>query len=188
MKNTDILSRITALLNKKVELAQMQLENGTVVESDSFSVGDPIFAINGEIKEPLEIGSFTLADGTVLEVMEIGVIGEIASAPAEATEEEMKALETAELARIESAELAKTESENELILKVVESLKPTFDELNQRIENLSKENVGLKKTLSSVTATKPTVHKPTEKVALGKQNTGANISGTESRIMAMLSK
>jgi hypothetical protein len=162
----------------------MELENGTVVESDSFSVGDPIFAINGEIKEPLEVGSYTLADGTVLEVMEIGVIGEIASAKAEEVEEEIEM--SAEPIAEELAEVPATIEE--IIKAVMDAMMPKIDELNAKIESLSKDSVGLKETLSSVTATKPTVHKPTEKVALGKVNTGANISGTESRIMTFLSK
>jgi len=185
MKNTDILSRITALLNKKVSLAQQTLENGTVVESDSFAVGDPIFAINGEIKEPLEIGSYTLADGTVLEVMEIGVIGEIATPQAETSEGEME-MSAEPIVETELAEVPATLEE--IVQAVMQALQPKLDEINLKCDTLGNGQTQMKETLSSVTATNKTVHKPTEKVALGKQNTGANISGTESRIMAMLSK
>lgn len=188
MKNTDILSRITALLNKKVSLAQMSLDNGTVVESDSFAVGDPIFAIDGENKVPLEIGKYTMEDGSVLEVYEIGIVGEIA--PAEAKEVETKSEEemAAELAAVtEVARLAEEEKTNDVILKVVEALKPVFDELNSKIENLSKVSNEVKETLSKVTEKKPLVHKPIE-AKLNSVNTGANLSGTEARIMAMLSK
>lgn len=188
MKNTDILSRITALLNKKVSLAQMSLDNGTVVESDSFAVGDPIFAIDGENKVPLEIGKYTMEDGSVLEVYEIGIVGEIA--PAEVKEVETKSEEemAAELAAVtEVARLAEEEKTNDVILKVVEALKPVFDELNSKIENLSKVSSEVKETLSKVTEKKPLVHKPIE-AKLNSVNTGANLSGTEARIMAMLSK
>lgn len=188
MKNTDILSRITALLNKKVSLAQMSLDNGTVVESDSFAVGDPIFATDGENKVPLEIGKYTMEDGSVLEVYEIGIVGEIA--PAEAKKEEAKSEEemAAELAAVtEVARLAEEEKTNDVILKVVEALKPVFDELNSKIENLSKVSNEVKETLSKVTEKKPLVHKPIE-AKLNSVNTGANLSGTEARIMAMLSK
>lgn len=184
MKNTDILSRITALLNKKVSLAQMSLDNGTVVESDSFAVGDPIFAIDGENKVPLEVGKYTMEDGTVLEVFEIGIVGEVAVAEAkeEAKSEEEMASELA------AQELAKTESEDALILKIAEAFKPTFDAINERIENLSKVSNEVKETLSKVTEKKPLVHKPIEAKLNSVQNTGANLSGTEARIMAMLSK
>jgi hypothetical protein len=188
MKNTDILSRITALLNKKVSLAQMSLENGTVVESDSFAVGDPIFAIDGENKVPLEIGKYTMEDGSVLEVYEIGIVGEIAPASAEEVETKSEEEMAAELASVtEVARLAEDEKTNDVILKVVEALKPVFDELNSKIENLSKVSSEVKETLSKVTEKTPLKHKPTE-VKLNSVNTGANLSGTEARIMAMLSK
>ena len=189
MKNTDILSRITALLNKKVSLAQMSLDNGTVVESDSFAVGDPIFAIDGENKVPLEIGKYTMEDGSVLEVYEIGIVGEVA--PAEVAEVETKSEEemAAELAAVtEVARLAEEEKTNDVILKVVEALKPVFDELNTRIESLSKVSNEVKETLSKVTEKKPLVHKPIEANLSSVVNTGKNLSGTEARVMAMLSK
>ena len=86
MKNTEILNRINALLSRKVKLEQQTLENGTVVEADSFAVGQPIFAIDGESKEPLGIGEYVMADGSKLYVTEIGVIGEIASPATEEKE------------------------------------------------------------------------------------------------------
>ena len=185
MKNTDILSRINALLSRKVELAQMTLDNGTVVEAESFEVGADIFAIDGENKTPLEVGEYILEDGTKLYITEIGKIGELASAETEVAEEEMNANLEADL---QAQELAKTEELNNIILKVVESLKPVFDEMNAKFENLSKVNTEIKETLSSVSAKKPLVHKPAEKSNFSALNTGKNISATESRIMAMLSK
>ena len=150
----------------------MTLDNGNVIESDSFAVGDPIFAIDGENKLPLEIGKYTMADGSVLEVYEIGIVGEIVPMEQAPAEEELAAV----------AELSE-----EVIFKVAEALKPVFDELNARIENLSKENKAVKETLSKVTEKTPLKHKPAE-VKLNASNTGANLSGTEARIMAMLSK
>ena len=177
MKNTDILSRINALLSKKVELEQQTLENGTVIEADSFKVGADIFAIDGENKEPLEIGEYILADGTKLYVTEIGKIGELASPETEKTEEEMKA-------EIEAQELAKEEELNNIILKVVESLKPVFDEMNTKIENLSKVNTEMKETLSSVSGKKPLTHKPTE---LKKAKVEIKSNDIQARIFAKLS-
>jgi hypothetical protein len=182
MKNTDILSRINALLFSKVNLAQMTLDNGTVVEAESFEVGSDIFAIDGETKTPLEIGDYTFEDGSKLYVTEIGKIGELASVETEITEEEMKA-------ELEAQELAKEEETNNLILKVVESLKPVFEEMNAKIENLSKVNSEIKETLSKVSAKKPLTHKPAEvKSNFSSVKSMVNVSGTEARIMALLSK
>lgn len=182
MKKTDILSRINALLSSKVNLEQMTLENGTVLEADCFEVGADIFAIDGDNKLPLEVGDYVMADGMVITVTEVGKIGEIATASTEKSEEEV-------MAEAAAQELAKEEETNNLILKVVESLKPVFDEMNTKIENLSKANTELKATLSAVSAKKPLVHKPSEvKSNFASVNSKVNLSGTESRIMAMLSK
>jgi hypothetical protein len=191
MKNTDLLNRITALLNIKVKLEQQTLENGTVVESDSFSVGDPIFAINGEVKEPLEIGEYVMADGSKLYVTEIGIIGEVEALKEieekEVVEEELSVETVEEVVVEELAEVPPTIEE--VIALVMEAVQPKIDELQAKLDALSGMQTEMKATLSSVSATKPTTHKPTEKtVNLGKQNTKANVSGTESRIMAMLSK
>jgi hypothetical protein len=191
MKNTDVLSRITALLNIKVKLEQQTLDNGTVVESDSFAVGDPIFAINGEIKEPLEVGEYVLENGNKLYVTEIGIIGEVEALKEEEVIEEELATEKVEetVEEVVVEELAEVPPTiEEVIALVMEAVQPKIDELQAKLDALSGMQTEMKATLSSVSATKPTTHKPTEKVSLGKQNTGLNISGTESRIMAMLSK
>ena len=197
MKNTEILSRINALLRRNVKLEQQTLDNGTVIEADSFEVGQPIFAIVGDNREPLEVGSYLLADGTTLEVYEIGKIGELASPSAEAEETEMSAEpeeETKEEAPTEEV-APETEVEldaapvtlEEILTKVMEVLEPKMEELKAKIDALSGSQTEMKETLSSV-AKKATVHKPADsKVNLGKANTGKNISSTEARIMAALS-
>lgn len=197
MKNTEILSRINALLRRNVKLEQQTLDNGTVIEADSFEVGMPVFAIDGDNREPLEIGTYLLADGTTLEVYEIGKIGELASPSAEAEETEMSAEpeeETTEEAPTEEV-APETEVEleaapvtlEEILTKVMEALEPKMEELKAKIDALSGSQTEMKETLSSV-AKKPTVHKPADsKVNLGKANTGKNISSTEARIMAALS-
>ena len=197
MKNTEILSRINALLRRNVKLEQQTLDNGTVIEADSFEVGMPIFAIDGDNREPLEIGSYLLADGTTLEVYEIGKIGELASPAAEAEETEMSAEPEEETKEETTAEEVAPETEveleaapvtlEEILTKVMEALEPKMEELKAKIDALSGSQTEMKATLSSVSK-KATVHKPADtKVNLGKANTGKNISSTEARIMAALS-
>jgi hypothetical protein len=189
MKNTDILSRINALLSIKVKLEQQVLENGTVVEADSFEVGQPIFAIDGDTKNPLEIGEYVMADGTKLYVTEIGVIGELEAAENEAVEEELST-EVVEETATETVveELAEVPPTiEEVILKVMEALQPKIDELQAKIDELMGGQTEMKATLSSVSATKPTIHKPSEKVKMSEVKVAPNKSATEARIMAMLS-
>lgn len=198
MKNTEILSRINALLHRNVKLEQQTLDNGTVVEADSFEVGQPIFAIDGDNRQPLEIGSYLMADGNTLEVYEIGTIGEIAAAVAEVGETEMSAEPEAEVVEEATEEVA-PETEvaleavpatlEEILMKVMETLQPKMDELQAKLEACMGGQMEMKETLSSVASKKPLTHKPAEaKVNLGKANSGKNLSGTEARIMAALSK
>ena len=197
MKNTEILSRINALLRRNVKLEQQTLDNGTVIEADSFEVGQPIFAIDGDNKTPLEIGSYLLADGTTLEVYEIGMIGELALLTKEVEETEMSAdpeEEAKEEAPLEEA-APETEVEleavpatlEEILTKVMEALQPKFEELQAKLDEMAMAHSKMKETLSSVSK-KATVHKPADaKVNLGKANTKQNISATEARIMSLLS-
>jgi ElaB/YqjD/DUF883 family membrane-anchored ribosome-binding protein len=197
MKNTEILSRINALLRRNVKLEQQTLDNGTVIEADSFEVGMPVFAIDGDNREPLEVGSYLLADGTTLEVYEIGKIGELAAPSAEAEEVEMSTEPEEETTEEAPAEEVAPETEveleaipatlEEILTKVMEALEPKMEELKSKLDALAAYQTEMKATLSSVSK-KATVHKPADtKVNLGKANTGKNISNTEARIMAALS-
>lgn len=197
MKNTEILSRINALLRRNVKLEQQTLDNGTVIEADSFEVGMPVFAIDGDNREPLEIGTYLLADGTTLEVYEIGMIGELATPAAEAEEVEMSTEPEEETTEEAPAEEVAPETEveleavpatlEEILTKVMEALEPKMEELKSKLDALAAYQTEMKATLSSVSK-KATVHKPADsKVNLGKENTGKNISNTEARIMAALS-
>ena len=179
MKNTEILNRINALLNRKVKLEQQTLENGTVVEADSFAVGQPIFAIDGESKEPLGVGEYIMADGSKLYVTEIGVIGEIATP---ATEE----VEAGKNKDYEMADVPATLEE--ILTAVVDAMQPKLDDLQAKIDALTGGQVAMKETLSKTTAKKPLTHKPAEaKVVLNKMNSPVNTSNTEAMIMARLS-
>lgn len=73
----------------KVELAQATLENGTVIEADSFEAGKEVFIITEEEKVALPVGEYTLDDGKILKVEEEGIIASIEDATAEDVEEEM---------------------------------------------------------------------------------------------------
>jgi len=155
MKNTEILNRINALLNRNVKLEQQTLENGTVVEADSFAVGQPIFAIDGENKEPLGVGEYIMADGSVLYVTEIGVIGEIASPSTETAEGEVEAGKKKEVAM---AEVPATLEE--ILTAVVDAIQPKLDDLQAKIDALTGTQTAMKETLSKTSVSKPLTHKP----------------------------
>lgn len=94
-------------LSDEVKLAQATLENGTVIESESFEVGSEVFIVTEEEKVALPIGDYTLEDGEVLAVEEEGIIasiGAVEETPEEAPEEEVEAAE--EVAYATKEELA----------------------------------------------------------------------------------
>ena len=111
MKATDMLNKVKELigveLSQEVKLAQATLENGTVIESESFEVGSEVFIVTEEEKVALPIGDYTLEDGEVLVVEEEGIIasiGAVEETPEEAPEEEVEAAE--EVAYATKEELA----------------------------------------------------------------------------------
>jgi hypothetical protein len=97
MKSSEMLTEIKTLLGL-VKLEQMKLENGTVIEAESFDAGNDVFIVSEEDKVAIPVGEYTLENGQVLVIQEEGVIGEIkeaeeapADAPADApAEEEMQ--------------------------------------------------------------------------------------------------
>lgn len=160
MKNTEILRRVNALLKRNVKLEQATLDNGTVIEFDSLTAGSPIFAINGENKDPLEVGTYTLADGTIIEVTEIGAIAEVKIAEAEAEVEAGYDKKKKEKMEEIPATL------EEILTAVVDAIQPKLDEMQSKIDALGGATTEMKETLSTQKARKPLTHKPAEKVEL----------------------
>ena len=96
-----MLTEIKTLLGL-VKLEQMKLENGTVIEAESFEAGNDVFIVTEEDKVAIPVGEYTLENGQVLVIQEEGVIGEIKEAeeaPADApAEEEMQYVSKEEFA------------------------------------------------------------------------------------------
>jgi hypothetical protein len=174
MKNTDILNRIMTLLSSKVELKQMTLQDGSMIECSTYEVGADVFKVDGEVKEPLEVGEYILEDGSKLYVTEAGKIGEIASAETEIVEEEMAEVE-AECMPKEEEKMAEVPATLEEIVKsVMDAVMPIINDLQAKVEALSgveTEMKEVKETLSSKIVSKPTTHKPVEKVELKSEST-----------------
>ena len=82
MKATEILKNIKTFLGEetpeevKVELAQAKLENGTIVESESFKAGDEIFIITDDEKVAMPVGEYVTEDGKLLVIEEEGIIAD----------------------------------------------------------------------------------------------------------------
>ena len=132
MKANDMLTQVKELLGmeveaEKVELAQMTLENGTVLEAEAFEAGAEVFIVTEDERVALPVGEYELEDGNVLVVTEEGVIAEIKSAEAEdeaeeAAEEEVEAEEEekVEAEYVTKEELAEVVSMIEEIKSMIE--------------------------------------------------------------------
>ena len=88
MKSTEMLNQIKTLLNIEVKLEEMKLENGTIVESDSFEKGKEIFIKTDDEKVAMPIGEYILESGMLLIVEEEGIIADMREVSDEVPEKE----------------------------------------------------------------------------------------------------
>ena len=79
-----VINEIKTLLGMEVKLAQMKLENGTVIEAEAFEPEMAVFIVNEEDRIAMPVGEYALEDGNILKVDIEGVIAAI-----EMPEEEM---------------------------------------------------------------------------------------------------
>lgn len=93
MKSNNVIEKIKDVLNlnEAVKLEQTKLENGTVIEAESFKEGEEVFIVSDEEKIALPVGEYILEDTRLLVVEEEGVIADVRDvsdeAPAKETEE-----------------------------------------------------------------------------------------------------
>ena len=138
-ENTDVqsteLTEETNSENVEVKLATAELENGTIVEAESFEAGNEIFIVTEDERVALPVGEYTLADGQVLIVEEEGVIASIGEAETEEApaEEEVEASE--EYATKE--EMAEVKQAIEGILEIIEDMTKEV-EASEEKQELSK--------------------------------------------------
>ena len=127
-------------MEKEVKLAQEVLEDGAVLEADSFEAGQSVSIVNEDERISLPVGEYELPEGRILVVQEEGIIAEIKTKEVEEEAPEMEQVK--EEAPMMSEEPAKE------IKKTVESIvKETFF---SEIEELKKENEELKAKLTEL--------------------------------------
>lgn len=140
MKATDLLEKIQTLLSAKVNLAEMTLENGTILEAESFAAGESVFIKTDDERVALPIGEYTLEDGKILVVEEEGVIAEIKEVEAEP---EMPAEELAEVeveVEPESYDSPKeAEQVQDVLQAVVEAIAPEIEKIQEEVAEMKKE-------------------------------------------------
>jgi hypothetical protein len=177
MESKDILDRIRGVLNLssekeevKVELATAELEDGTIIEAESFEVGAAIFVVSEEERVPMPEGEFFAEGVGVIVVSEEGVIAEIKEKEAEQGEEVE-----------ESAEELSKES---VSIEDFNALKSSFEELRDKI-NLALEPKEEEKV--EVKASKEIKHSP-EKDAKKSNLSKVNAINTIDRVAQWINK
>ena len=141
-----MLSQIKTLLNINVSLAQQTLENGTVIEAESFEAGQSVFIVTEDEKVALPIGEYALEDGKTLVVEEEGVIAAIQDGEVEAEDEEVEAEDEAKEEKLEEQVEVEVPDEvaeiapavEEIVEAVVEVMGPVIEEVKAEVEELKK--------------------------------------------------
>lgn len=130
MSAKETLSKIAGLLNvdlaeqvQEVSLESMKLDNGTVIEAESFEAGSSVFIATEDEKVALPVGEYNLEDGRMMIIVDEGVIGEIREAGNESEEEEVEAAE-------------EEVKEEEMAYATKEELGAAMDELKGMIEEV----------------------------------------------------
>lgn len=149
MKANEILEKISDVLNlssTEVKLETMKLDNGTVIEAESFESGKEVFIVTEEEKVALPEGEYTLEDGRTLVLVEDGVIDSVGEAQSEPTEEEPQEEVEAESEEVEDVKAYASKEEVEALsaalaelTKKVEEMMPKEEMSEENKEELSKE-------------------------------------------------
>jgi len=148
MKATDMLNEVKKLIgveaSVEVKLAQAELENGTIIESESFAEGSEVFIVTEDERVALPIGEYKLVDGETLIVEEEGIIASIGAV--EPAEEEVEAEDEPK----EEMGYA-TKEELQEVKTMVEEIKALLD---PKEEEMAEEPVAENSVKSEETTTK----------------------------------
>ena len=142
MKATEILNKIKGIVGvelaeESVNLAEMKLENGTVLVAEEFKAGEAIFIKSEEEQIALPVGEYKLENDMILVVKEEGLISEIKEVEAEKEEEEKEEVEAADHKDEEKEEMRYVTKEE--FNKAVDEIKAMIDEMGKHKEEMSEE-------------------------------------------------
>ena len=158
------LSEETVEQSTETKLAQMTLENGTIIEAEEFAPEFEVFIVTEEDKIALPVGEYSLEDGMVLIVESEGIIKEIkeATAEEEVVEEEVEAAEE-EMSYATKEELSEVKA-------MIEEIKAMIKDK----EEMAAVEEQVKEELSSQPAAAPLKHNPEGNVQTKKTTFGQN--------------
>lgn len=189
-----VINEIKTLLGMEVNLSQMKLENGTVIEAEAFEPDMAVFIVNEEDRIAMPEGEYLLEDGMLLKVEVEGVIASIEMPEEVMPEPEMESPEVeveVEAAAEEASPKKIVESiTKEMFFSEIEKLRNEIAELkgvklSADEEDKTDEDLKSKEVELSV---EPLTHSPEVK-APQVQKFGSNRAmTTQDRVMAKLFK
>ena len=132
MNTNDMISKIKEVvgLSEEVKLEQQTLENGAILEAESFEAGKEIFIVSEDEKIAVPVGEYQMEDGRILVVAEEGLIAEI---KAEEEEEEVEEVEAKD-----EEEMYATKTELAEVKEMIEEIKAMLEPK----EDLSADDLG----------------------------------------------
>ena len=155
---SNVLTEIKRLLGMEIQLEQMTLDNGTVIEAEMFEAGQPVFIVNGEDRVALPVGEYILDNGMILVVAVEGEIAEIKeAAPAQEETPEV------EVEVEQAAEPTAPKKVIESTVKESHFSKEDVDALKSEIENLKTELASMKEVKEVELSAQPLTHNPDAK-------------------------
>lgn len=155
---SNVLTEIKRLLGMEIQLEQMTLDNGTVIEAEVFEAGQPVFIVNGEDRVALPIGEYILDNGMILVVAVEGEIAEIKEAtPAQEETPEV------EVEVEQAAEPTAPKKVIESTTKESHFSKEDVDALKSEIEALKTELASMKEVKEVELSAQPLTHNPDAK-------------------------
>ena len=176
MKATEMIKQVKNLLGVElsdIQLAELKLENGTVLEADAFESGKEVFIKTEDENVALPVGEYELEDSRLLVVEEEGVIKEIKAQEEEEKEDEEKEDDKEEMRYVTREEFRKEMDELKDMVEKMMSPKDKEEMSSQIQEEVSlavtevlnseaEEKEILKEELSQPAA-EPLKHNPEEK-------------------------
>lgn len=152
---SNVLTEIKRLLGMEIQLEQMTLDNGTVIEAEVFEAGQAVFIVNGEDRVALPVGEYILDNGMILVVAVEGEIAEIKeAAPAQEETPEV------EVEVEQAAEPTAPKKVIESTTKESHFSKEDVDALKSEIEALKTELASMKEVKEVELSAQPLTHNP----------------------------
>ena len=203
MKAQNVLNKILTELAaiRKVEFAQMNLENGTVLEAEAFEPENEVFVVSGEDRVPAPVGEHKLEDGKILVIVEEGIISEIKEVEAPEVEEvEMQSEEAVAVAEEVAADVADEAADAiseevsaaievavaEALVPVVEEVAAEMKKLREELASAKTEMAAMEKKFSSQSAARPIKHNPAKPESKQAMFSSKRQPNTLDRVLAKL--